>query len=121
MPRTTDAAVKEIIDTALNCMPFIMTASILVTNYLGAVGYAEPHLAEIERWWAAHLVTIREPRPHQVKLGESTVTFVEGDLGKNLESSFYGQTVLSLDTDGVLREVVAAVEAGIKYATFDVL
>jgi hypothetical protein len=118
MPRTTDAAVKEIIETGLNTMPFIMAASTLVTAYLESSGLPESQLTEIERWWTAHLVTIREPRPHQTRLGESSVTFVEGDLGKGLESSFYGQVVLQLDTSGTLAG--ATTEDALKRATFDV-
>src|SRR5262245_18019503 len=77
MPRTTDEAVKQIIDTALNTLPFIMAADMLVTSYLVPAGLSEPLLAEIERWWAAHLITIREPRPHEATMGNTTTTFVE--------------------------------------------
>jgi hypothetical protein len=122
MPRTTDAAVKQILKTELNTMPFIMTASTLVTAYLGSAGLSEPHLSEIECWWAAHLTTIQEPLVQRTRLGESEVSFVDlkGTLAKGLESTPYGQTVLMLDSSGTLVSLGAQAEAGLKRATFDV-
>lgn len=113
MPRTTDPDVKAIIATELDTLPFIIAASIMVDAYLSTAGLPETQLAEIERWWTAHLITVREPHTHQVRLGASEVTHVEGDLGKDLESSFYGQTVLRLDTSGTLRAVAVAAAAGV--------
>jgi hypothetical protein len=118
MPRITDDDVKEIIETALDTRPFILTANLLVTTYLGATTLPEAQLAEIERWWTAHLVTIREPRPHRVQLGESLIEHVEGDLGQGLASSFYGQTVLQLDTSGTLRDVTVAAAEALRPASF---
>jgi hypothetical protein len=111
MPRTTDAHVKEILPTAINTMPFIMTASALVTAHLSTVGYSEPHLAEIERWWAAHLVTVREQRTKSVKLGDTQYTYVEGGQAD------YWQTVLQLDTSGTLLGLQQAAAAGLQPAS----
>lgn len=120
MPRTTDAAVKEILATALNTMPFIMTASVLVDAYLGTSGLSEPHLSEIERWWAAHLVTIREPQVAKKDLGDTSVTFVRGQLKTGLEATLYGQTVLQLDTTGTLAMEVTEASEGVTPARIHV-
>jgi len=108
MPRTTDSAVKAILDTQLNTMPFIQTASVLVTTYLVPQGLPESLLAEIECWLAAHLVVIREPRTHQTRLGETAITYDTPQLGLGLESTPYGQTVLTLDVSGTLATLAKA-------------
>jgi len=120
MPRTTDAAVKQIISTDLNTMPFIMAASLFVTTYLAGSGLPEAHLAEIERWWAAHLVSIREPRTTRKRLGDTEVAYQTGVLGTGLQSTFYGQTALQLDSSGTLLTMAAAAETPPKPASFDV-
>ena len=117
MARTTDTDVKAIIATQLDTSPFIFTAHLLVEMYCGDAGLSEDVLTEMETYWAAHLVTIREPRPHQKKIGDTTITHVEGTLGSGLQSSFYGQVVIQL-SDGALA--AAAEGVALKNATFDV-
>jgi hypothetical protein len=113
--RTTDDAVKAIIATELDTTPFIYTAHLLTDMYCGDAALSEDILTEIETYWAAHLVSIREPRPHQVKTGETTVTYVEGDLGAGLQSTFYGQVVIEL-SNGALA--AAAEGTVLKNASF---
>src|SRR5215510_13573123 len=100
--RTTDGHVKAIIATDLNTLPFIQTASRLVDTHLLAAGFSEDLLAEIETWWAAHLVCMREPRETQVKLGETSITYEKGNLGQGLQSTRYGQVVLDLGGEALV-------------------
>ena len=114
--RVADPDVKAILDTQVDTTPFIYTAHILVDMTCGDAGLSEDVLTEMETYWAAHLVTIRDPRPHQKKIGDTTLTYVEGSLGSGLQSSFYGQVVIQL-SNGALA--AAATETVLKNATFD--
>jgi len=61
--RVTGAEVKEIINTVLTgdeVTPFITAANAVVTGKC-ANYYTEAELKEIERWFSAHLVSIRDP------------------------------------------------------------
>ena len=56
--------------------------------------------AEIERWLAAHmLASTREQQSKSEKAGSAAVVY-QGVTGVGLKSTFYGQTVLTLDTTG---------------------
>ena len=107
--RTTEAEVKQIIDTALvedELSPFLTAANLIVTSALGAAGFVDAHLAEIERWLAAHLVAIRDPRLMSQKIGDADATYAGfTQFGKGLEFTAYGQQVLLLDTSGKLAAI----------------
>lgn len=102
--RVTDSDVKEILSTTLDTTPFIQVASVLLDTYLGAAAVPFAVAREMERWWAAHLVCIREPRVQQKRLGDTVVTYAKSALGAGLESTEYGQMVLQLDPTGALAE-----------------
>lgn len=120
MPRTTDAAVKAIIDTQRDTTPFIATASRMVDQYalavVNVIAANDPLLADIECYWAAHLVAVTEPRVSRKRLGETTLEYQQGKLDMGLKSTFYGQTVLDLDPTGV----IASNNQNILNATFNV-
>ena len=100
--RVSDSEVKDIIDTDIDDIaPFIRVANILVTAKLGGKGLSDAHLTEIERWLAAHFVSMRDPRIISEKTGEASVTYY-GKFGLGLDGSQYGQTVKMLDTTGTL-------------------
>jgi hypothetical protein len=109
MARTTVIEVSKILDnTNLDdsvLRSFINTANSLVTTYLGDSGLGETILTEIEKWWAAHLVsTTRERTAKSEKVGDVSVEYT-GEFGKDLESSPYGQMVLQLDSTGILSKL----------------
>ena len=113
--RVADYQVKEIIDTSLTTTdPFIETANIIVTEKLSGQGLSVSHLAQIEKWLAAHFVATREPSIKSEKIGEAAATYFGKD-GMGLESTRYGQQVLVLDTTGILANM------GKKKANFEVI
>jgi len=119
MPRTTDTAVKAIIDTGRDTTPFIATASRQVDRYTMLSGLSDatdgPLLTDMETYWAAHLVAITEPRSTRRRLGETSIDYQQGQLAMGLKSTFYGQTVLDLDPTGQLASTI-----GVQAASFNV-
>ena len=105
--RVTDAEVKEIIETTINTVPFIIAANLLVTNTLGSTGLSAATLTEIERWVSAHLVAIRVRQATKEKIADAEITF-EGNqtsMGKGLLATTYGQQAIMLDTTGALSSL----------------
>ena len=99
MARTTEAEVKEIIDTDLTVeqvAPFLTTANVLVTDIVAGEGYDANLLGEIEKWLAAHLIIARDSRVAKEKIGDADVTY-QGKFGEGLKATAYGQQVLMLD------------------------
>lgn len=114
--RVTDADVKAILKTTVNTMPFIYAANILVTQHFATAGYDDAHMMELERWWAAHLVCMRDPRLTSKSLSDTKLDFEKAQMGKGLEATAYGQQVLSLDTLGILAPTVGPNAVGVKFA-----
>ncbi len=102
MPRVVPSDVIAIRPTTQEVLPFLLTASTLVDTYMTQAGYAASLLAEIEKWWCAHLMEATDPRAMTTALGDTRVTRSQGKLGKGLEGTMYGQQVLLLDTSGLL-------------------
>ena len=124
MGRVDSTEVKEIIATDLTDLSaYITAANILVTSELTASGLSNAHLKEIERWLAAHFVSIKDPIVSKEKIGDAEVTYASGGMtytnamkdAAGLNSSPYGQQALILDTTGILRGL------GTKKATFSVM
>ena len=109
MARTTDTAVKGIIDvtSGVDLTPFISVANELVTEVCldsTPTTYDSTRLELIERWLAAHFYTNYEPRAMSEKAGDVAERKQDKvDLG--LDSSFYGQTAMRLDTNGGLSKL----------------
>lgn len=98
--------VLEIIDTSLgDTIPFITAANLIVTEKLGDSSLSAAHLKEIERWLAAHLIAIRDPKASMEKVGEAQVQYISPKTGLGLEGTSYGQQVLLLDTTGTLNSI----------------
>ena len=102
--RSTETEVKQIIDTALTedeVTPFLTGANLMVTKVLENSGFTEAHLTEIERWLAAHLLAIRDPRIMSQKIGDADAVYTAFSMyGLGLNVTTYGQQVLLLDTSG---------------------
>ena len=101
MARCTDTEIKEIIETTIDTTPFIQAANLVVTARLGAQGLGDDLLKEIERWFTAHLVAIREPQAKAEKVGDTGVTYFGKD-GYGLDATPYGQQVKVLDPTGLM-------------------
>ncbi|NLN25339.1 MAG: hypothetical protein GX163_06770 [Bacteroidetes bacterium] len=112
--RVTDAEVKEIIDTEITTTAFITVANLMVNRYLVDKISDNDLLKEIERWLAAHLVAVRDPRQKSVSIGSASTTF-HGNSGLGLDFTPYGQQVKLLDYTGELSK------GGLKRATFEVI
>lgn len=109
MARTTEAAVKEIIevDESISLTPFVAAAASLVDEIAVDSGHTEDRLTLIETWLAAHLYTIRDPRPVSEAAGPVNTTYQSRvDLG--LATSHYGQMAMALDTSGLLKSLSSA-------------
>jgi hypothetical protein len=117
--RTTEAAVKEIMATALTeteILPFLTTANALVTAHLGSSGLSDTLLAEIEKYLAAHFASIKSKYGIRTKIGEAdTWTGYKGGAG--LDATPYGETAKMLDTTSTLENLLGKETVGV--ATFD--
>ena len=112
--------VKEIIETEVeDVTSFITTANILITKLLSDSDLEESHLAEIEKYLAAHFVAIRDPRAISEAIGDAKVTYSAGantysnsmKEASGLNETTYGKQVMLLDTTGILRTKLGKVSA----------
>lgn len=103
MARTTEAAVKELIDwnPEIPVQPHIDTANDVVTNICGAAGYSTVTLELVERWLAAHYYSSVDPQYQAEKTLQAGVTY-SGKTGMYLENSRYGQQAMSIEYKGLL-------------------
>jgi len=104
MARTTATEVKQIIDTDLSDTivdAFIAGATELVTEVLGSdTTITDTLKEEIERWLTAHmLASTRVQQLASGKAGPAAAVY-QGKTGMKLESTMYGQTVMTLDSTG---------------------
>ena len=107
--RATEAMVKEIIDTDLTneqITPFLIAANTMVADLLLNENYSVTTLQEIERWLAAHFVAVRDPQVTSEKIGDAQAVY-EGKTGKGLESTRYGQQVMTLEHHGLLAQLAS--------------
>ncbi len=107
MARATEAEVKAIIDTELTeeqVSPYLRTAAVYLDDVLANEGYGEAMLTEIETWYAAHLVAIRDPRVKSESEGDKSTSY-HGSSGMGLEHTPYGQQVLRLEHKGILATI----------------
>ena len=104
MARTSVSAVKEVIDTALTdaqITAFINSASTMVDTYLVGKSLSDTLLTEIEKYLAAHFLTLRDRRSATESADGVSFTY-QGVTGEGLDSSSYGQMAQSLDPTGAL-------------------
>jgi len=63
----------------------------------------------IIKWVAAHMVASTSSGGGGVlssqKLGDASESYARGELGKALNSSYYGQQAIALDPNGCLRKI----------------
>ncbi len=107
--RVTGAEVKEICDTgktATQIEPFIIAANIIVTDVTTDASYGAAKLKEIERWYAAHLVSCDDPQIKSENFGAAAK--YHGQTGMGLNFTVYGQQVMVLDTKGYFASLQQA-------------
>lgn len=107
--RVTGAEVLEICDTtktATQIEPFITGANIVVTDVLADASYSAAKLKEIERWYAAHLVSCDDPQIKSENFGAAAT--YQGQTAMGLNFTTYGQQVMILDTKGYFAELQSA-------------
>lgn len=106
--RTTKAAVRYIIETALEddeLDALIKQANLMVTRVVGNEGLATDLLKDLETWLTAHLIAIgKERQPISEKVGEIWLSFQELGGKGFLEMTTFGKTVLFMDTSGSFQK-----------------
>lgn len=111
--------VAEIIDTSIaDTTPFITTAHNLIEVVLDTADQTllgEDLLAEIEKWLAAHFVSIREPRVRSTTVGAARDEYMLGaNTGDGLRSTPYGQQACAIDLTGKLAIIGKSQNASFK-------
>lgn len=105
--RTTTTAVELIISTTLTdpqIQAFIDTATLIVDANLADKGLSPDLLTQIETWLAAHLLSMRDQRTSERRIGDVWFTY-QGQTGLGLDATLYGQQVKLLDTSGTLASL----------------
>jgi hypothetical protein len=112
MARTSAEAVKALLlsdydaEVSPSLAPFITSANLLTTrlaSYAVAAGdpFSSDELAAIEGWLAAHFYVMSDQNVASETNLSASATY-QGQTGKRLEASKYGQAALTLDTTGFL-------------------
>lgn len=119
MARTTSADVQATLlgdydaDDAPSLATFITSASLLVDQVAvcaenkGLEDVSDAFLADLEKWLAAHFYASVDSakRPLQEKKTLSAMGKFQGMTGMRLDSTYYGQTALTLDWTGCLLAI----------------
>jgi len=104
--RVTATEVKAIMDTELTDVQvnaYITSANVTVNEIMGTTETTDI-LKEIERWLCAHMISItRERQAAKEGADEANITYT-GKYGMALQSTSYGQMVLTLDTTGAFAD-----------------
>jgi hypothetical protein len=112
--------VKQIISTDLDVLEikaYIAAANAFVDGNLLGKGLSDVQLKEIERWMTAHLIaSTREQQAKSESAGGASITY-QGVTGTGLNSTFYGQQAVVLDSSGTLL----CISSGIKMASMYVV
>lgn len=108
--RATATEVKIILETTLSdavVTAFIDAANRVVSDHLGAnTNISTAQKTDIEKWLAAHMIaSTREQQAQAEAAGDAKITY-QGETGKGLESTHYGQMVMMLDTTGTLANAI---------------
>lgn len=118
MARTTIAAVQKIIsyDAVLipDIQPFIDDANVMVTAIIGTAA-SEATLEMVERYLAAHLIGISDPRIQSEQVRTIQASY-QVKLSDGLGITHYGSMAMQLDTSGKLSRWNKAVIAGMASA-----
>ena len=107
MARTTVDDVKNILDdTGLSdaiLLAFVNSANVFVTATLTGKSLSDAVMEEIEKWIAAHMVTITRERVAKKEGAGGAFIEYAGEWGRGLASTSYGQMAINLDTSETLQ------------------
>ena len=109
MARVTAAEVKQIMDgcTTSDTIVEVMidaATDVITAVFDGDVDMTTARLKEIERWFTAHMLASTLHRTtSEEKVGDASAKFT-GKWGEKLNSTPYGQMVLTLDTTGKMSK-----------------
>ena len=107
MARTTVDDVKNILDdTGLSdaiLLAFVNSANVFVTATLTGKSLSDAVMEEIEKWIAAHMVTITRERVTKKEGAGGAFIEYAGQWGRGLASTSYGQMAINLDTSETLQ------------------
>lgn len=102
--RVTEADVEEIMgDQSFSLDPYIDTAHRIVEDSLSGEGLSEATLTEIEKYYTAHIATLRNPVVKREVIDDAEIEYMRTS-GMGLLSTSFGQIVNQLDTTGILRQ-----------------
>jgi hypothetical protein len=104
----TPSTVKEIFATGLTdgqLQAFITTAEALFETYASACGYSDEMEAQLVKYLAAHLASIREQAMESESIGDASMKRRLPSGKDGLSSTWYGQTVLQLDSCGAFAQI----------------
>lgn len=120
--RTTPLKVQSILvghyDGTSSLVPFIETASLMVNKIVTCMAgksltaHDSDTLEMIERYLAAHFYTHSDKVTQSESKGKASGSY-QGQTGKGLESSDYGQTALILDDSGCLKSIAMGARVGL--------
>ena len=105
--RCTEEQVRSLVDSDddVRLQPFITTANVLTDDvsaeYTGSLISAAT-LIEIEKYLAAHFYEHRDQALASEKTGDASGDY-QGEWGKGLNGSSWGQTAMLLDKTGYLK------------------
>lgn len=121
MARSRDSDVRAIIstDANLSISPFIEAATILVDRVATCATARSETLTTdqlhiIETYLAAHFYAHRDPQ-YQEKQTEKASAVFQGKTGMGLESTYWGQTAMTLDTSGCLASFGRGTRASLNW------
>jgi hypothetical protein len=107
MRTTVDDVINILDNTSLDddvIEGYINSANVFVTATLGTT-LTVAVLTEIEKWIAAHMITMtRERQSKEEDAGSAKIKW-SGEWGKGLLFTSYGQMAVSMDTTGALNNI----------------
>ncbi len=119
--RVAATEVKEIISTDLSDAvvdTFITAANLVVTDALGGQSLDAALLKEVERWLSAHFLACTRAQQAQAEGAEGANITYQGQTGKGLDATLYGQQVKVLDPTGLVEAAASSRrEASIRAVT----
>jgi hypothetical protein len=104
----TVSELRQILTTSVNdtdLQAFIDSADLFIQQNLGTSDLGVEILEQITKWFAAHMVfSSRERLSIKEEAGTAKIEYA-GSYGAGLQSTPYGQMVLTLDTTGFMASL----------------
>lgn len=92
---------------------FIDDAKDLLDEVLVSAGYSDGRMNRMAKYLAAHFASVLTPFTAEERIGDYQMERA-GKFGEALRATAYGQTVLSLDTSGLLQNLGVKITARMK-------